>query len=216
MIQGAEGRNSIIGLAIAIIALLITYWTCKGVLDEAFTQMGYVMMFTVIGSVFTIVLSATSITTEKETGSWPLLLSTTVGNLHVVAAKAAGVLRRTWVVWALLAAHVLLSVLFGVMHPVLMVLLPMVVVGAAVFLTGMGMFVSSLMRRSTAAVIICLGLVLAIWAVAPLIFGLVSEIDFAFDYLFEDLFAAMLYLNPVGETAVLIGGAGGDGTGTRH
>ncbi|MBA7554531.1 hypothetical protein ES705_47153 [subsurface metagenome] len=62
MIQGAEGRNSIIGLFITIIALLITYGTCEKFLDEAFTQTGFVLMFTIIGSVFTIVLSAPSIT----------------------------------------------------------------------------------------------------------------------------------------------------------
>ena len=56
MIHGAEGRNSIIGLAIAIIALLITYGTCEKFLDEAFTQMCYVLMFTVIGSVSTALL----------------------------------------------------------------------------------------------------------------------------------------------------------------
>ena len=37
-----------------------------------------------------------------------------------------------------------------------------------------------------------------------------SEIDFAFEDLFEALTEATQYLNPVGEMAVLIGGAGGD------
>ena len=102
MIQGAEGRNSIIGLAIAIIALLITYGTCEDYLDEAFTQMGYVMMFTVIGSIFTIVLSATSITSEKETRSWPILLATSMDDWHILLGKAIGVFRRCLPIWLLI------------------------------------------------------------------------------------------------------------------
>ncbi len=204
MIQGAEGRNSIIGLAIAIIALLITYGTCKDYLDQAFTQTGYVLMFIVIGSIFTIVLSATSITSEKETRSWPILLATSMDDWHILLGKAIGVFRRCLPIWLLMAGHIVFFICFKYIHPVAILHLSISVTGLIVFLTGAGLYFSSRFKRTTSAVLANFALVLTLWAILPALLGLVSV--FIHDY---DVIGDLVSANPVAQIAVLMNGAGG-------
>ena len=204
MIQGAEGRNSIIGLVIAIIALLITYGTCQGVLDEAFTQIGYVLMFTVIGSVFTIVLSATSITSEKETRSWPILLATSMDDWHILLGKAIGVFRRCLPIWLLMAGHIFLFICIRYIHPIAILHMPIFVTGLVVFLTGAGLYFSARFKRTTSAVIASFALALVLWVVLPSVLGLVSVITHDYDVI-DDLVSA----NPAAQLVILMDGAGG-------
>jgi len=204
MIQGADGRNSIIGLAIAIIALLITYGTCKDYLDEAFTQTSYVLMFTVIGSVFTIVLSATSITSEKETRSWPILLATSMDDWHILLGKAIGVFRRCLPIWLLMAGHIFLFVCMRYIHPIAIFHMPIFVTGLVVFLTGTGLYFSTRFRRTTSAVIASFALALILWVVLPSVLGLVSV--FTHDY---DIIGDLVSANPATQIAILMDGAGG-------
>ncbi|MGB2865073.1 MAG: ABC transporter permease subunit [Sedimentisphaerales bacterium] len=204
MIQGAEGRNSIIGLAIAIIALLITYWSCERYLDEAFTQTSYVLMFTVIGSVFTMVLSATSITSEKETRSWPILLATSMDDWHILLGKAIGVFRRCLPIWLLMAGHIFLFICMRYIHPVAILHMPIFATGLIVFLTGAGLYFSARFKRTTSAVIASFALALALWAVLPAMLGLVSV--FTHDY---DTVRELVSANPAAQLVTLMNGAGG-------
>ena len=204
MIQGAEGRNSIIGLAIAIIALLITYRACENYLDEAFTQMTYVLMFTVIGSVFTIVLSATSITSEKETRSWPILLATSMDDWHILMGKAIGVFRRCLPIWLLMAGHIFLFICLKYIHPIAILHMPIFATGLIVFLTGAGLYFSARFKRTTSAVIASFGLVLVLWVVLPSVLGLFSVFNDDYDVI-DDLVSA----NPTAQIAILMDGAGG-------
>jgi len=204
MIQGAEGRNSIIGLAIAINALLITYWICERYMDEAFTQMGYVMMFTVIGSIFTIVLSATSITSEKETRSWPILLATSMDDWNILMGKAIGIFRRCLPIWLLLAGHIFLFICRRYIHPIAILHMTIFTTGLIVFLTGTGLYFSARFKRTTSAVIASFGLALVLWIILPAMLGLVSV--FTHDY---DAVRELVSANPAAQLVTLMDGAGG-------
>jgi ABC-2 type transport system permease protein len=206
MIQGAEGRNSIIGLTVAIIALIITY--CAGInencLDEDFTQTSYALMFVVVGSVFTMVLSSTSITSEKEARSWPILLATSMDDWQILLGKAAGVFRRCLPIWLLMAGHILLFVCIRYIHPVAILHIPIFITGLVVFLTGAGLYFSARFKRTTSAVIASFALALAIWAVLPAVLGLVSV--FILDY---NAVGDLVSANPAAQIAILMNGAGG-------
>jgi ABC-type transport system involved in multi-copper enzyme maturation permease subunit len=204
MIQGAEGRNSIIGLAIAIIALLITYGTCEDYLDEAFTQIGYVLMFTVIGSVFTIILSATSVTSEKETQSWPILLATSMDDWHILMGKAIGVFRRCLPIWLLMTGHIFLFICLRYIHPIAMFHMPIFIIGLVAFLTGAGLYFSVRFKRTTSAVIASFALAIALWVVLPAMVGLASV--FIHNY---DTIGKLVSANPAAQLYLLMDGSGG-------
>ena len=56
----------------------------------------------------------------------------------------------------------------GYVHPVALLHLAMIVTGVVVLVTGTGLYFSTLVRRPTAAILLNLGFVIALWAVLPI------------------------------------------------
>jgi ABC-type transport system involved in multi-copper enzyme maturation permease subunit len=209
IIQGAEGRNSLIGLAVTLIALFLTYGTCYRTkcLDMAFTHVAYTLMFMLIGMIFNIVLSATSITSEKESRAWPILLATSMDDWHILWGKTVGVFRRCLPIWFLLAGHILLFISVKYIHPIAILHMFMLIAGLVVFLTGAGLYFSTLLRRTTSAVVASFALFAVIWIIFPLLLGLMTSINRGKS---EDSFGAYISANPVLQVATIINGAGGE------
>lgn len=207
MIQGAGGKNSIIGLAVTIVALLLTYAVCdkQKCLDEDFTHISYTLLFLLIGMVFHMVLSAACITSEKESRAWPILLATSMDDWQILLGKAVGVFRRCLPIWILLAGHILLFVLVKYIHPVAIVHVFMLVAGIVVFLTGSGLYFSSRFKRTTSAVVANFALAVVLWMVIPTLLGMVSTINRE-----DNVFGTYLSTNPVIQASTIMGGAGGE------
>ena len=206
LIRGYEGRNSIIGLIITIAVLLITYgiWAKEGFLDEDFAHTSYVMLFALIAMIFHIVFSASSITSEKESRAWPILLATSMDDWQLLAGKAAAVFRRCLVVWLLGAGHVVLFVLIGYIHPIAVVHLFMVTVWPVVFLTSSGLYFSARFRRTTWAVLATFGLGFVLWVAVPTVLGLIAAVMRD-----EEVVRISMFANPVVQVFVVMTGAGG-------
>jgi len=210
MIRGVDSRNSLIGLVITIIALFITYGVCKrtNCLNESFVHVTYVIMFVFIGAIFTMVLSATCITSEKESSAWPIMLATSMDDWQILLGKAGGVFRRCLPIWLLLTGHVLLFVCLRYIHPILIVHLFIFVTGLVAFLTGVGIYFSSRFKRTTSAVVATFGVAIALWVVVPSVLAFASEIskDKDLQYAFSLYFSG----NPAVQTGVVTSTAGGD------
>ena len=173
------GRHKIatlIGIFIGLVLLLITYWLCaeERLLDDEETHILYTIVFMGLGMLFTIVLPATSITSEKESRSWPLLLATTIDDRQILFGKFIGILRRCLPIWIFLFAHVIIFSLAEFIHPVAIIQMGILVAWIVVFLSGSGLYFSSCFKRSTTAVIMNFALAATIWAIVPLLLGLVS------------------------------------------
>jgi ABC-type transport system involved in multi-copper enzyme maturation permease subunit len=204
-IQGGRKKN-IIGLVVTIIALLITYAVNmkEKLLDEDFAHVAYTLIFVIIGLITNIVLSATTITTEKETRSWPILLATSMGDWQILIGKFIGVFRRCLPIWLLLAGHLVLFVSVKYVHPIAVVHLAILVTWIVVFLSGSGLYFSARLKRTTSAVIANFALALILWAVIPILLGLVATITHD-----DDILETYIYANPVLQAAVTMYGAGG-------
>jgi ABC-type transport system involved in multi-copper enzyme maturation permease subunit len=205
IIQGG-GNKSIIGLAITISALLLTYAINikEKLLHEDFAQIAYTLLFIIIGLITNIVLSATTITSEKETRSWPILLATSMDDWQILIGKAMGVFRRCLPIWLLLAGHLLLFISVRYIHPIAAVHLAILVTWVVVFLSGSGLYFSARLKRTTSAVVANFALALIIWAVIPLLLGLVAAISND-----EDVLETYISTNPVTQAVVIMNGAGG-------
>jgi ABC-type transport system involved in multi-copper enzyme maturation permease subunit len=205
-IQGPNRKNGIIGLAVTIAALLITYGICSNTkcLDADSTHISYTLLFIIIGLIITMMLSATSITSEKESRSWPILLATSMDDWHILLGKALAVFRRCLPIWLLLASHVTLFVLAKYIHPIAIVHLFVLVAWLVVFVTGSGMYFSTRFKRTTSAVVANFALALILWVVTPMLLGLVAAIT-------RDTgpVETCLLANPVVQAAVIVGGACG-------
>ncbi len=206
MIKGGDGRNSIIGFVLTVAALLITYAACSKsrCLGADFTHVSYAVLFVTVGIIFNIVFAAGTITTEKESRAWPILLATSMDDWSILLGKAGGVFRRCLPVWLLLAGHTVLFVCFRYIHPVAVFHLLLLVTWVTVFLTGSALYFSACFKRTTSAVVCSAAMALVLWAVAPLVLTIISEIvehrSFLGDY---------LSANPLVQTSVIMAAAAG-------
>jgi len=197
-------------IPLVILAAMYAAWWGQDGLDDDESHIFFVVVYLIAGILFTSVLAATAVTTEKETSSWPLLLSTPVGSGHIAAAKAAGVFRRSLPVWAVLAAHALTAALAGVLHPVAVIQLGLIAGYVVVFVTGLGLFLSALLRRSTAAVLTVLGIIATLWGLSHLLLGLAAEIPFEGRQGVQTAFEFSVACNPVAQAVIVADAAAGD------
>jgi ABC-type transport system involved in multi-copper enzyme maturation permease subunit len=183
--------------------LVVTYVLLarEDVLDESGVHVSYAIAFTLIGLLYTAVLPATGITTEKESRAWPVLLTTTVGDWAIVASKFGGVIRRCLPAWGLLFAHVTLFVLVGIIHPIALVQLVILMLWALVFLSATGLYFSSRFRHTTAAVIANAALAGVLWAVLLFLLVLVADL---LDWNGEAFLTFYIDMNPIMHTGAIL------------
>ena len=205
-IQGIDSRNSYIGMAMAIVALVFTYLASAHAksLNEDFTHITYVMLFIFIGGLINIVFSATRITTEKESQAWPLLLATPLSDWDILLGKAVSAFRRCLPIWGLLAGHMLLFTLAGYIHPVAILHLLALVAWLTCFITGSGLYFSARFARTTSAVVASFALVIGLWVIGPILAGLMGVMGGQ-----KDVLATYLWTHPTFQTQLIMTGAAG-------
>jgi ABC-type transport system involved in multi-copper enzyme maturation permease subunit len=142
----------------------------------------YVTIFMGLGALSVTVLPATCITSEKETRTWPLLLTTAVSDWEILFGKFIGVLRRSLPVWIILLVYLIPYwgiVAVDVLH------LACLVVATTVFLCGTGLYASSRLRRTSAAVA-------ANFVIAGLVWGILPALVTLFSYAFRPVYRRSL------------------------
>lgn len=205
-IQGVDNRNSYIGLLVAVAALGVTYLATarQGALDESYSHVSYGLLFVLMGIIFGVVFSATRVTSERESQTWLLLLTTSLGDWDILLGKAVSAFRRCLPIWGLLAGHVLLFVIVGYIHPVVAFHLLLVAVWVSFFVVAVGLYFSSRFGRTTSSVIASFGLLLALWAAGPVLAGVLGAMTRKMD-----LFVTYMMFHPAIQTELVLNAAGG-------
>ena len=191
----------IVALLGALGLLGTTYILCakEDMLTDAEVQASYVVIFLLLGMLFTTVLPATCITSEKESQTWLLLLTTAISDWEIVWGKFLGIVRRCLPAWLFLLGHVTLFALAGIIHPIGAVQLGILVAWVVFFLSGTGLYFSTRFRHTTTAVIANVALAAGVWAVFPLVLG----IGLAIAAVGEDMLGVYMDMNPVVHAVVI-------------
>ncbi len=166
-----------IALFLLIGGLLTSYSICavENELEGGDIQMLYCMIFMILGIFCTTVLAATAISSEKNSRTWPALLSTLITSKQIVFGKMLGVFRRGLPVWTLLPAHVVAFVFVRkYIHPAAILQILIVVIPAIILVTSSGLFFSNKLKHTTSAVIANLAFCGFLWAGIPLIAAFLS------------------------------------------
>jgi ABC-2 type transport system permease protein len=171
------GRHKIATILVMLAAvglLLLTYELCQRahMLKDQETHTAYVIIFTALGMLFTTVVPATCITTERESRTWPILLTTTVSDWNILSGKLLGVLWRCLPAWVLLFGHVLVFTLAGLIHPLALLQLVVLVAWILLFLASTGLYFSLRCRHTTTAVVANMALAAGVWGGMPLLLGI--------------------------------------------
>ena len=193
-------RSIVVGLLLAG-ALAMTYLFCYAEQDlgDKDTHVTFMVVYFVVGLLFTTVLPATCIASEKESQTWPLLLVTSIGEGQVLLGKFGGVLRRCALAWSLLFLHVLAFAIVGYIHPLAILQLGIVVAWVLVFLSCTGLYFSARFKHATTAVIANMTLAATVWAIVPLTWAIIGEIN----HLDSAPLGTYLDMNPVVHATVI-------------
>jgi len=205
-ISGVDNRNSYIGLAATLVALLFTYVQSARArcLDEGFPHVLYVLLFVFIGGIVNAVFAATRITSEKESQSWLLLLATPLSDGDILFGKAVSAVRRCLPIWALLAAHLLLFVAIGYIHVIAIVHVFLLVAWITCFVTGVGLYFSTRFARTTSALVASFGVFAGLWVAGPILMGLYAIMNPQ-----SAAPSQYLWIHPLVQTQIIMDGAGG-------
>ena len=169
------------------------------------THISFVLIALGLGLLSTVVLSATCITSEKESRSWPLLLATTLDNRAILIGKWAGILRRCLPAWIWLFGHVIIFSLAGFIHPVAILQIGCMAIGTLIFLSGSGLYFGSRFKHTTTAVTMNFGLAIALWVILPLMMCMMGE----FFRGSRDLAEAYMDTNPFVHVVAILEATGG-------
>ncbi|MHC4323045.1 MAG: ABC transporter permease [Planctomycetota bacterium] len=197
-ILGRHKIRSCILVFIGLILLIGSYYLCAivGTLDGEETHVTYAIIFLGVGMLFTIILPATSITTERESRSWPVLLATPLDDKDILLGKFIGALRRCFPAWLLLFGHIITFSLLGFIHPLAIIQTGILVTWIAVFLCSSGLYFSSRFKHTTTAVLMNFALIATIWAILPLLMAIIGSINTPLTHETRELVEAYVDTNP--------------------
>jgi ABC-2 type transport system permease protein len=181
----------IIGLEVSMIIAMYIFPVIANAFGYEETHMMYIWIFMGFGMFSTTVFPSTCITSEKESRSWPLLLTTTLNDWEILLGKFVGVLRRSMFVWLLLLFYVVSFWAFQYLGPLALIHIILIIAGIIVFLSGTGFYFSCRLKHSNEAVIINIALAALFWGLIPLLLGFLAKLDRSMRELWE------YYLNVV-------------------
>lgn len=115
--------------------------------------------------------SAEAASGEREAQTWDVLLTTPLPPREIVFGKLAGAVRRQGFPLLVLAVLLAVSAALKATHWAALVILPPLVIAPVVMLSGTGVLLSMLVKRTAVASAANLGLAIVFWLFIPLLVG---------------------------------------------
>ena len=168
------GITSRAAYAVLVLLLAGSYIVWRKDLRSPDTQATYSCFLLFLSLFGTLSTAAGTITSEKESGTWDLILMTPLSGDRIVFGKFRAALCKTWPVWFLFLGHILLFVAMGVLHPILVLFITMPVLAAAPFVAAVGVLASARCRSTTRALVAAILALLLFWGVIPIMLSAVT------------------------------------------
>ncbi len=178
-------------VAVLILAAVYSYCAYADLLGREGAHIVFIVVYFFFGLLRTATSAATSITSEKEARTWPMLLTTPLTEKQIVFGKIIGSCLGGWAFWLLLAAHVTVFSLAGCIPPAAILPLALLIVSSTLLVSAVGVFFSSCFKRSSISASI--NLVLFLGFTVPVCCPLPLP-----PFLISPLFAAIMILGVTG------------------
>ncbi len=178
-------------LAVLILAFIYGYCAYADFLGREETHIVFILVYFFFGLLRIATSAATSITSEKEAQTWPILLITPLTERQIVFGKIIGSCLGGWAFWLLLIGHVLVFSLAGFIPLSAILPLTLLIVSSMLLVSAVGVFFSSCFKRNSISaainIILFFGFTAPVCCPSPLPTFLVSP-----------LFAAVMILGVTG------------------
>lgn len=169
-------------------------------------------MYPAIGVVFTIlcvsmaaVATTSGINGERESRTWDPLLCTPLSARAIVVGKFMGAMRRQWFLPTAFGAHCAVCIATGGLSPIILLHIPLLLLPTMAAQSALGLFLSSICRRSSVAAVLNFGIALFAWALILMIVGMTFEMALGGGG--DKAVSVIALMNPVGMIAVSFLGA---------
>ncbi len=210
------GRHKIaaavfLALGLGVLGLIYALLADGNDLDNSDAQAMFGIVFMGIAMLITATLPSATVTSERESGSLPLLLTTTLTDWQILFGKFFGAIRRCLPVWGLLMGHLAMFVVVGYLHLVVLPYMAIVVAWVLILCSASGVYFSVRFRHTTTAVILNMATWATVWGLIPLLLGFMT----LWVRLDSDIVEGYVDIIPFVQCACVIDGAAGDG-GTFH
>lgn len=148
-----------VGLTIALLLLLYAW---VGVTSEGLQGTVAVIGVLVVmaQSVF---LTTGGISQERDARTWDVLLCTPLSGRDIVLGKFLGTLRGQWFVPAVVLGHFVIAVVFGAVHPAMLLHAAIILLGPMSLFSALGVFLGLVFRRGMTASVVNLSAALLLW-----------------------------------------------------
>jgi ABC-type transport system involved in multi-copper enzyme maturation permease subunit len=194
--------RSLVALGIAASLLALLYITV-GFAESGLHATLAVIAF--LGMLFqAALLTSAGISGEREARTWEVLLTTPLTPRQIIMGKFVGALRRQAFIPAILLVHAGVAIILGAMSPRFLFHIVLIASGPIICFTALGLLLSLLLRRSTPAAVINLGLAFLLWLGSWPILFLIQE-RFGLDHWDVGFYNTLI--NPVVMAALAADGA---------
>ena len=178
-------------LAVLILAAVYGYCISADLLGREGAHIVFISAYFFFGLLRTATSAATSITSEKEARTWPILLTTPLTEKQIVFGKIIGSCLGGWAFWLLLAVHVAVFSMAGSIPLAAILPLVLLIASSTLLVSAVGVFFSSCFKRSSISASV--NLILFLGFTAPVCCPLPLS-----TFVVSPLFAAIMILGVTG------------------
>jgi ABC-type transport system involved in multi-copper enzyme maturation permease subunit len=205
------GRHKIaaavfLALGLGVLGLIYALLADSNDLKDSNTHATFGVIFMGIALLITATVPAATVTSERESGSLPLLLTTTLTDWQILFGKFFGAIQRCLPVWGLLMGHLALFVVVGYLHRVVLPYMAIVAAWILILFAASGVYFSVRFRHTTTAVIMNMATWAAVWGLVPAMLGFTA----LWIRLDSHIVESYMDIIPFVQCAILIDGAAGD------
>ena len=115
----------------------------------------------------TAVLSALSISKEKQSRTWPILLTTTIEDAEILKMKAKAILRKTAFFWIVIFGDVIVFSVFLVLNPFSILGVTIAIIPTVLFLVGVGSYFGMRLKTTTGTMAATFAIPVVLWMLCP-------------------------------------------------
>jgi len=160
------------------IGVILGYLYFSGGLTGSLASAGFHQFVLAIAMAAYIVLlaatSSTLINSERQGRCWHLLLTTPLTDWQILWAKIRSAIWKASLPVQIAALHVGIFTAVGVIPLLLALQVIMLLAGVTVFVTGLGLLCSCIFKRTSAAMLSCMGCLAGMWVLGP---GIANLLD---------------------------------------
>jgi ABC-2 type transport system permease protein len=153
---------TILKVVILLLILVFAYGYCTFTdsWDHKQLQLAFILPYFGLALLRTTTSGATCITAEKEARTWPILMTTPLEGKYIALGKIIASCLQAWPFWLLLGAHMILFTIIGCIPFAAFVPLTLLFISSALLVSAVGVFFSSIFKRSSSSAAINLFLFL--------------------------------------------------------